>query len=22
MEDWVECLHQTGMHLQLHFCTV
>ena len=22
MEDWVECLHQTGMRLQLRFCTV
>ncbi len=22
MEDWVECLHQTGMHLQQRFCTV
>ncbi len=21
MEDWVECLHQTGMRLQLRFCT-
>jgi hypothetical protein len=22
MEDWVEHLHQTGMHLQQRFCTV
>ncbi len=22
MEDWVECLHQTGMRLQQHFSTV
>jgi hypothetical protein len=22
MEDWVEQLHQTRMHLQQHFCTV
>jgi hypothetical protein len=22
MKDWVECLHQTGMRLQQHFCTV
>jgi hypothetical protein len=22
MEDWVERLHQTGMHLQQCFCTV
>jgi hypothetical protein len=22
MEDWVECLHQTGMRLQQRFCTV
>jgi hypothetical protein len=22
MEDWVEHLHQTGMHLRQHFCTV
>jgi hypothetical protein len=22
LEDWVERLHQTGMHLQQHFCTV
>jgi hypothetical protein len=22
MEDWVERLHQTGMHQRLHYCTV
>ena len=22
MEDWLEQLHQTGMRLRLHFCTV
>jgi hypothetical protein len=22
MEDWVKCLHQTGIHLQQQFCTV
>jgi len=22
MEDWVECLHQTGKHQRLRYCTV